>query len=482
VRRSVTLARIGCAEIRLVARIALTAALCAGLIVAVAPDARATAPLTVGFTDDVYFEAPATRDAWIQRTVATGAGVVLLVVDWGGAEPTPARSADPNDPVYQWGSTDTAVRALAAAGVPVALMVTDAPGWAEGAHRPRGASAGTWKPDAGAYGRFAAAIAARYSGTFADPAAPAIPLPRVRYWQAWAEPNLTVHLAPQWTGTGRRRQPASPAIYRGLLNAFYAGVKRAHADNVVVTAGTAPFGDSPGGKRMPPATFVRELLCLHGRRLRAARCPNPAHFDALAHHPYEVAAPTTKALSPDDVTAPDLGKLTRIVRVAVRRGRALPRARKRLWVTEFSYDSKPPNPQAVSQATQARWLEQSFYVFWRQGADAVVWYLIRDQAPIPDYASAYESGVYLRDGRPKVSLRAFQFPFVVQPRGNGLVAWGKSPVAGRLQVQRQQGSRWISIARVDVRKGGVFLRRIATRGGRYRAVVGSWTSLVWRQR
>jgi hypothetical protein len=113
----------------------------------------------------------------------------------------------------------------------------------------------------------------------------------------------------------------------------------------------------------------------------------------------------------------------------------------------------------------------------------VVWYLIRDQAPIPDYASAYESGVYLRDGRPKVSLRAFQFPFVVQSQGSGLVAWGKSPVAGRLQVQRRQGSRWVAIARLDVRAGGVFLRRLGARGGgRYRATVGSWTSLVWRQR
>jgi hypothetical protein len=37
---------------------------------------------------------------------------------------------------------------------------------------------------------------------------------------------------------------------------------------------------------MPPVTFLRELLCLHGDRLRRESCPQPAHFDALDIHPY----------------------------------------------------------------------------------------------------------------------------------------------------------------------------------------------------
>jgi hypothetical protein len=256
-----------------------------------------------------------------------------------------------------------------------------------------------------------------------------------------------------------------------------------HRDNVVVTAGTGPFGDPVrGGQRMPPAMFVRELLCLHGQALHREPCPNPAHFDALAHHPYEVASPATKALNPDDVSAPDLGKLTHPVEVAVRSGRALPRSRKALWVTEFSYDSNPPNPQAVSVATQARWLEESFYVFWRQGANAVVWYLIRDQAPIPDYASAYESGVYYRDGGPKPSLEAFRFPFVVEPQRRGSLAWGRAPAAGTVLLERLRGSSWVVLARIRVAAGGVFTRSLKGRGpARYRAVLGAETSLVWRQ-
>src|SRR5207248_1147368 len=111
--------------------------------------------------------------------------------------------------------------------------------------------------------------------------------------------------------------------------------------------------------RMRPIMFTRGLLCLSGQSLRSKPCPDPAHFDAIAIDPYEVGNPSTRAVNVDDVSVPDLGKLTRVVRKAVSAGRALPRRPKQLWVTEFGYDSNPPNPTAVSLATQARWLDQA---------------------------------------------------------------------------------------------------------------------------
>jgi hypothetical protein len=451
-----------------------------------APPAQATAPLATGFTDDVYFESPSVQGPWVQRTVVTGAQIVLLDVYWDGVAPRKPQPGfnptNPSDPQYDWGSVDYAVGALARAGIPVALMITSAPSWAEGAGQPADATPGTWRPDPVAYGQFAQAAATRYTGSFPDPMNPGTSLPAVRYWQAWAEPNLSVHLAPQWIRRGRAVVPASPGIYRLMLNAFYAGVKRPNSRNTVVTAGTGPYGDPPGGTRMSPALFVRELLCLHGQRLRPEPCPNPAHFDVLAHHPYDVGEPTVKALNIDDVSAADLGKLTRPLRKAVALGRALPKAHKGVWVTEFSYDSNPPNPQAVSEELQARWLEESFYVFWRQGVSAVVWYLIRDQAPIPDYATAFESGVYLRDGTPKLSLQAFQFPFVIEAGRRPLTAWGKAPRSGLLQIQRQSGGGWVTQAQLPVTAGGVFERRLpGARSGQFRAVIGAQTSLPWSQ-
>ncbi|MEA2298800.1 MAG: hypothetical protein QOF77_1736 [Solirubrobacteraceae bacterium] len=444
-------------------------------------------PLTTGFADDVYFGPAALSDPWFERTVASGAKLVLLDVEWAGIAPANRPPgfdpANPGDPAYSWEGVDSAVRAASRRGLSVALLVNRAPSWAEGPGRPAGAAPGSWRPDPAAFGRFAAAAARRYSGTYPDPLVPGATLPHVGYWQAWAEPNLGVHLAPQWVVGQGRFVPASPGIYRGLLNAFYDAVKAVDPANRVITAGTAPFGDPiPGGPRMPPARFVRELLCLRDASLAPAPCPDPAHFDILAHHPYSVGAPRRAARNRDDVSLPDLGKLTRPLAAALRLGRALPRAPKPVWVTEFSYDSNPPDPGGVPAPEQARWLEEAFYVLWSQGVDTVAWYLIRDQPPVPSYASSYQSGIYLRDGRPKPAARAFRFPFVVEPAGRGrVVAWGKSPVAGVLSIQSRRGARWVSVAHVPVTAGAVFLRRLALAGhAGLRATVGAETSLIWQ--
>ena len=83
---------------------------------------------------------------------------------------------------------------------------------------------------------------------------------------------------------------------------------------------------------------------------------------------------------------PTSRKLTRPLSVAERTGRALPRGRKQIWVTEFSWDSSPPDPHGVPIVEHAHWLEEALYVLWHEGVDAVAWYLIVDQPPIPNYA------------------------------------------------------------------------------------------------
>jgi hypothetical protein len=462
------------------ARVLAAATVVASVCASLPPSASASTPLTRGFADDVWFGG---GTPWVTRTIATGAKVVLIEADWSGLEPQrPAGglTSDPGSPAFNFAQTDTIARTFAGTGISVAFLVTDAPRWAESDGGPKGLeAAGAWKPDAKAFGRLASALARRYSGTYPDPQNPGQALPRVRYFQAWAEPNLSVHLAPQWKKRGRTFVPAGPALYRGLLNAFYAGVKAVHRSNVVVTAGFAPYGDQPGGPRMPPATFVRELTCLRGERLAKERCPNPARFDVLAMDPYEVGPPTQKAFNRDDVSAPDLGKLTRILRRAVQLRTVRPAVRKQLWVTEFSYDSNPPNPTAISTATQARWLEESFYEFWTEGASAVVWYLVRDQ--VGPFATAYFSGVYFRDGEPKPSFEAYRFPFVVMPgRGGRETVWGIAPRTGLLSVQLAHGHGWRTLFRVHARAGGVFVKHISGRVvGDFRASVAGETSLVW---
>jgi hypothetical protein len=473
----------------------LLGAVIALLFVLALPASASAGAFTRAFTDDSWFTGSPSADAqWISRTSASGAKLALIEADWISVEPSaPSPGVDPTNPAgaqYNFGYLDSRIREFASSGLQVALLVTDAPRWAEAPGGPSLFEAdGAWEPNATAYGQMAAALAKRYSGSYPDPLNPGRSLPRVRYFQAWGEANFSVHLAPQWTRSGSGWVPNAPQMYRSLLNAFYNGVKSVHSDNFVVTTGFGPYGDAPGscvnqevgsGCRMHPALFAQQLLCLSSA-LRRASCSNPAHFDALAMDPYEVASPTTPAFSSLDISAPDLWKLQRILKKATKAGTALPGGHKQLWVTEFSYDTNPPNPGGVSLGTQARWLEQALYLFWKQGVSTAVWYNVRDQAASYNPSlDSYFSGVYYFNGNPKPSLRAMQFPFVVWRTGRSAIAWGISPQTGSVSIQHRTGRSWKTLFRLRGSSGGVFVRSIrSSLRGKFRAVVNGERSLVW---
>jgi hypothetical protein len=444
-------------------------------------------PFMTGFADGIW-DNPATANFWFSRADTAGAQLALVGIDWYSVSPhRPSKRSDPTDPAnpaYNWGTTDQTVRNAVAHGLTVAFTIAGGgggPPWADGPHRPRWAQPGTWKPNAKAFGRFMKAVARRYDGRF-TPAGETTPLPHVRYYQPWSEPNLYNHLTPQWVHIRGHWVAESAIVYRGLLNAAYSAVKSVSRSDRIVTGGTAPFGDLPSGRnsRVPPAAFLREMLCLDDR-LKPKRCPDPAHFDILAHHPYEIGGPWFRAINTDDVSLPDFGKLKRIVGVAQRSGRVLPRGRKEYWITEFSWDSSPPDPKAVRMSTWEHWVEESFYVAWHEGVSAMAWYLLADQPCSPNCADTYQSGAYYTNGKPKAGLEAFRFPFVVEKRGPGhRVLWGISPRTGTVTVQEAAGRSWKTVATFHVRAHGVFTRRLAGSGRvPMRARVGGETSITW---
>lgn len=477
-----------------VAAIGLVAA--TAFLAAVPGAAQAARPLTRAITDDVWFTQGSHWSPWIQRTAASGARVALIEVDWESIEPRApsagAAASNPSGSQYNFSSLDSRVEEFENSGVSVAFLITDAPAWAE---QPGGPASlekqGAWKPSASAFGAVGAALARRYSGSYPDPRHLGQALPKVRYFQAWAEANFDIHLAPQWTRSNGRWVPTGPALYRSMLNAFYAGVKSVGASDVVITTGFGPYGDPPGGCsnqiegsgcRMPPAMFARELMCLHGEALQLEACPDPPHFNVLAMDPYEISAPTTHAANADDVSTPDLGKLTRVVKRAVRFGRALPRATKPLWVTEFSYDSKPGNPYGLRLATQAKWLEEALYIFWRERVQTVVWYLLRDELPTYN-PNAYYSGLYFYSGKPKPAFTAYRFPFVIMPTKHRDTLWGISPRSGTVTIQKRKAGHWVRVYKLRVRSGSVFVHTVShSIPGKFRARVGGESSLTWSNR
>jgi hypothetical protein len=443
-----------------------------------APAASATS-LTLGFFD----WRPLTgvdSTMWLPKAQQVGAQIIRLTTNWKDvaplARPDSFDGSDPADPAYRWTTLDAQVTTLRSAGFDVLLTVQGAPAWAEGPDRPstREIPAGAWDPDPQALAAFFTALAQRYSGTYPGPSGV---LPRVTHFQVWNEPNLWLYLAPQWTKSGNAYSATSPSVYRSLLNASYAAIKRVQPDATVLSAGTAPYGDpSPGGRRMPPVTFVRSLLCFKGTALTKQRCADPAHLDAYDHHSYGVRGPHSSAANADDVSTPDVGKLTRMMRKAVTDGTVLPRGTKPMWMTEIAYDSNPPDPDGVPIAQQATWLEQSLQVLDREGVHHVLWFSVADAAPIPSYAATYQAGLFFLDGQPKPAATAFRFPFV---RDGGRV-WGRAPVSGRLVIERRAGTSWRAVKTMPIRATQAFNIRIdVPRNTTLRARVGAETSLTW---
>lgn len=435
-------------------RLITLAMVCAFMLASASAASAATRGLDLGFFDYTFSSSqfyppnPARRALWLDEARASGAGIVRIHVRWAEvAANRPSRAADPNDPAYRWATVDGAVQDATTRGLRVLLSIHDAPSWAEGPNRPRSAAQGSWMPNAPALGDFAEAAARRYPG--------------VRRWQIWNEENLSLYLSPQWGRRRGRTVPVAAEHYRRMLNAAYAGLKRVNRANLVVVGGTAPYGDPPGGNRIRPVVFWKSVF---QRR---------TSFDIFAHHPYSVGGPRRHALSSADVAVPDVWRLTRIVRAAVRRGTAVPRKRKPLWITEISWDSNPPDPNGVPAARHAAWLSDAFYVLWKQGAAAIFWFQVRDQDPAGGFDVTSQSGILMRSGEPKPAQQAFEFPVSCERlRGSRLRVWGKAPAAGRVELVRGGAT----VARLSVGPSRVFLKTVRGRAG-VQARAGNQTSL-----
>jgi hypothetical protein len=448
-----------------------------GGLLAIAPRADAARGLTTGLYAPEYFSPDTSiRDRWFDATVQANTGIVRLIVQWRAVagEVPPSDPTDPSSSAYDFAKIDRAVREAHQRGLDIMFTVYGAPDWAEGPGRPSNVRRpGTWKPDPAAFGDFATALARRYSGGFPDPEGSAA-LPRVRHYEVWNEPNLIGFLSPQWEGG----KPASPSIYRELLNSAAEAIKAVRRDNLVVGPGTSAFGHPRGGDQMRPLYFLRELLCLKGRNNPKAKpCPARPKLDIVSHHPISInEGPHYTAEHPDDVSSGDLGKVRRATRAADKVG-TLPGGRAPLWVTEYWWLSKPGSSRGVAPIKQARWIEESLYVFWKDGAQVAIDYLLRDD---PTYAT----GLFFADGRQKPAYEAFSFPFVTDRRSrNTVTAWGKAPKAGSLRIELRKSGGWKLAKRLTVANGEVFKTGIALRaGGRFRAALGDQRSLVWRQR
>lgn len=424
-----------------------------------------------------------------------GVTEVRISVGWSSLAPDPtSRTAPPGlsatdpaaYPASSWAPYDAAVRAAAARGIGVYFLITGpAPMWAS-ASAPKGTAAhnpGVYEPSASAFGDFVTALGKRYDGHY-TPGGASPPLPAVKFWSIWDEPNYGYDLAPQAIAGVE----VAPYLYRGLLDAAWSALHATgHGADTILIGETAPRGANVPGvaNGMVPLRFLRALYCvdssyqeLRGAAAAARKCPttaaasqgfgaaHPALFDAsgFAAHLYTAGqdtSPTVPAPSnePDWAGLGDLPKLeSALDRLTATYGSA---KRFPIYNTEFGFQTDPP-PSAcgcvfLSPASAAYYLNWSEYIEWsnpRVRADSQ--YLLYDAPGPPTHpgTSSFSSGLLFLDGTPKPDYAAFRLPLYLPAtsarRGRALKVWGdvrpavyvRKASPAEIQFRPAAGGKW----------------------------------------
>jgi hypothetical protein len=433
------------------------AVLAAGmLLVAAHPPAASARPLITGVTD-IGSSAPLAYT----RTRETGSQLVRIPLNWQSAvpanEPASWNPTNPLDPNYDWEVSDTDITRAVQAGLTPVLQVGGVPKWAQRCQTPPVLpSYVLCDPAPAAFAAFATAAARHYSGLTPG-------IPRVQYWQALNEPNLSLFFFPQFNTAGKA---LSPDLYRDLINAFYEAVKSVDPSNLVLAAGLGPI-ERPQWT-IGPMNFTRQLLCMQGVRQprpTPGSCGGGVHCDLVAIQPNRTGRPTHEG-KVNDVEMGDLSKLQGLIAAADSAGRIKGQYRRTpLWITEFSWDTKPPDPGGLPMKIETRWVAEALYRAWSAGVTRFFWYSLRDgeHGPATSYKEPFESGLYFRgptleQDQPKAILSAFRFPFVSYPLKNGLSFWGRTPSSesGPVAIQLWKGSKWTNAVVTQADRGGIF--------------------------
>ena len=314
--------------------------------------------------------------------------VLRMDLQWGAvvAKRKPAHPADPADPAYNWDLYDQFVLNAKRNHIVVLFTIFGTPPWANGGQKVNRAP-----KQMSSLRLFAFAAAKRYSGTFKR--GDGTVLPAVRRWMAWNEPNNPVFLRPQWQRVGGRNIPIAAKRYAQMCTAVYAGVHATHLKQTVACGGTDPRGNNKARGRRPsiaPLTFLKAL-----KRFGLKR------FDVYAHHPYYSSPQETPTTMPRSKNVITLANINILIRELTRLY-----GRKPLWITEYGYQTRPPDPHfGVSWAKQGRYLTKAFSVARRNPRITLMtWFLLRDERRL----SGWQSGLETVGGKRKPAFYAFR--------------------------------------------------------------------------
>jgi hypothetical protein len=378
---------------RLIAGVAVALAATAGT--AVPSDAQASRYLQPGIHDDAQI-LNGDPEVVFPRLEELNAKVIRVTLWWGGPNgvarrSVPADPTNPDDPAYDWSRYDRVTRYAREFGMQVVFTVLGTPSWAN-----RGLPWNVAPVSAADLKSFVVAAARRYDGTRLVDGHRLAPVKR---WVAWNEPNNPVFLKEQYRRVATGWVVQSARDYARICNAVVNGVRIGQKGGKVACGATAPRGNNSPGSTRPS---VSPLAFLDAMKRAGAR-----GFTAYAHHPYygsrhETPAtrpkPGPQGQAPTAITLGNLDVLTR--RVVALYGRGM-----RIWVTEYGYQTNPPDLLfGVSWANQARYMREAYLRLRRDArVDMFIWFLLRDETR----SGGWESGLYTADWRAKTAHAAF---------------------------------------------------------------------------
>ncbi len=232
-------------------------------------------------------------------------------------------------PRSAWDKYDRIVQEAQNHDVHLLVRLDDPPEWAYGDPAAAGAQKGP-PDDATDYANYVAAVVKRYCG-------------RVRYYQIWNEPNIY----PEWGGSDEQPATVDPAGYAALLKAAAAAARGACADVFLVSAALAPTTE-PGGRNMHDLRYLEGLYASGWQD----------DFDILAVQGFGLwTGPQDQRVSEDrtNFARPMLAR-----DIMARAGDAA----KPVWITEFGWDSPPPDMAApygrVDEETRAAYTTAAY--------------------------------------------------------------------------------------------------------------------------
>ncbi|BAM01588.1 MULTISPECIES: SH3 domain-containing protein [Caldilinea] len=298
-----------------------------------------------------------------------GFGWAKQQIRWEFAEPEPG--------AIQWQEMDSIVDAMHSNGINLMFSVVTAPAWT----RPNLGGTGGPPEDFQLFANFLGAIASRYCG-------------RVQAIEVWNEQNLRR----EWEGF-----PLEPASYMDLLKRSYNAIKAACPSMLVISGAPTPAGYSDVA--YDDIDYLRGMY-QHGLK---------QYSDGVGIHPSGFANPPSVTFedwqagrydAPSHVNHRSFYFLSTL-RESRRVMEEFGDVNKRLWPTEFGWGSTPnPFPGyeyqvRIDEATQARWIVESFQIMANSGYVAVpmLWNL--------NYPRNTEMGAFAIVGRPAFdALRA----------------------------------------------------------------------------